>query len=77
MSNGSPLSERDWEVLRRLALPTDDIAAACNYSRTSIERVVERVRERLGAESKAVALILALKQGWLSLNDVVVERDGA
>ena len=66
-----PLSEREMEVLREAArgLPNKDIARRLNLSVRTIHTHLGNIFAKLGVGSRTEAVLLALRRGWIALDD--------
>lgn len=68
----TPLSAREIEVLKHVAEgnPNKQIATALNTSEQTIKNHVTSIMRKLNANDRTHAVVLALRQGWLSIEDV-------
>lgn len=66
-----PLSEREMDVLREAAhgLPNKDIARRLNLSVRTIHTHLGNIFAKLSVGSRTEAVLLALRRGWISLED--------
>lgn len=66
-----PLSDREMEVLREAArgLPNKDIARRLNLSVRTVHTHLGNIFSKLGVGSRTEAVLLALRSGWISLED--------
>lgn len=66
-----PLSDREMEVLREAArgLPNKDIARHLNLSVRTIHTHLGNIFSKLGVGSRTEAVLLALRSGWILLED--------
>ncbi len=66
-----PLSEREMEVLHEAArgLPNKDIARRLNLSVRTVHTHLGNIFSKLGVGSRTEAVLLALRNGWISLED--------
>lgn len=66
-----PLSEREMEVLREAArgLPNKDIAKRLNLSVRTIHTHLGNAFNKLGVGSRTEAVLLALRRGWIALDE--------
>jgi DNA-binding NarL/FixJ family response regulator len=66
-----PLSDREMEVLREAArgLPNKDIARRLNLSVRTIHTHLGNAFAKLGVGSRTEAVLLALRRGWIALDD--------
>ncbi len=66
-----PLSDREMEVLREAArgLPNKDIASRLNLSVRTIHTHLGNIFAKLGVGSRTEAVLLALRRGWIALDD--------
>jgi DNA-binding NarL/FixJ family response regulator len=74
-----PLSEREMDVLREAArgLPNKDIARRLNLSVRTIHTHLGNIFTKLNVGSRTEAVLLALRRGWIALEDTeVVQADG-
>ncbi|HEX6819667.1 MAG TPA: response regulator transcription factor [Ktedonobacterales bacterium] len=67
----APLSEREMDVLREAArgLPNKDIAKRLNLSVRTIHTHLGNAFNKLGVGSRTEAVLLALRRGWISLDE--------
>jgi DNA-binding NarL/FixJ family response regulator len=67
----APLSEREMEVLQEAArgLPNKDIARRLNLSVRTVHTHLGNIFSKLGVGSRTEAVLLALRNGWISLED--------
>lgn len=67
----APLSEREMDVLREAAhgLPNKDIARRLNLSVRTIHTHLGNIFAKLSVGSRTEAVLLALRRGWISLED--------
>ena len=68
------LSERELEILRTLAqdLTNKEIAARLGISDRTVQQHLSNITGKLGVASRTGAVLKALQQGWLSLEDLRV-----
>lgn len=66
-----PLSDREMDVLREAAhgLPNKDIARRLNLSVRTIHTHLGNIFAKLNVGSRTEAVLLALRRGWISLDD--------
>lgn len=66
-----PLSDREMDVLREAAhgLPNKDIARRLNLSVRTIHTHLGNIFAKLSVGSRTEAVLLALRRGWISLDD--------
>jgi DNA-binding NarL/FixJ family response regulator len=66
-----PLSDREMEVLREAArgLPNKDIARRLNLSVRTIHTHLGNIFTKLSVGSRTEAVLLALRRGWIALQD--------
>ena len=66
-----PLSEREMEVLQEAArgLPNKDIARRLNLSVRTVHTHLGNIFAKLDVGSRTEAVLLALRSGWISLDD--------
>jgi DNA-binding CsgD family transcriptional regulator len=69
-----PLTPREHQVLRMFTLTDKEICARLSVSPGRVGSRVDSVLHKLGAQSKAQALVIALRQGLVELGEIV---DGA
>jgi len=71
-----PLSEREMEVLREAArgLPNKDIARRLSLSVRTVHTHLGNIFAKLGVGSRTEAVLLALRNGWIALDET--SRDG-
>ncbi len=67
----APLSEREMEVLHEAArgLPNKDIARRLSLSVRTVHTHLGNIFSKLGVGSRTEAVLLALRNGWISLED--------
>lgn len=67
----APLSDREMEVLREAArgLPNKDIARRLSLSVRTVHTHLGNIFSKLGVGSRTEAVLLALRNGWISLDD--------
>ncbi len=65
------LSEREMQVLREAArgLPNKDIARRLNLSVRTVHTHLGNIFTKLGVGSRTEAVLLALRRGWIALED--------
>ncbi len=70
-----PLSDREMEVLREAArgLPNKDIARRLSLSVRTVHTHLGNIFSKLGVGSRTEAVLLALRSGWISLEDTYRE----
>ena len=75
----APLSEREMEVLREAArgLPNKDIARRLNLSVRTVHTHLGNIFAKLGVGSRTEAVLLALRRGWVSLEDTIADAPAA
>jgi DNA-binding NarL/FixJ family response regulator len=66
-----PLSEREMEVLHEAArgLPNKDIARRLSLSVRTVHTHLGNIFSKLGVGSRTEAVLLALRNGWINLDD--------
>ena len=66
-----PLSDREMEVLQEAArgLPNKDIARRLSLSVRTVHTHLGNIFSKLGVGSRTEAVLLALRNGWISLED--------
>jgi DNA-binding NarL/FixJ family response regulator len=71
-----PLSDREMEVLREAArgLPNKDIARRLNLSVRTVHTHLGNIFTKLGVGSRTEAVLLALRRGWIALEDTEVDE---
>lgn len=71
-----PLSEREMDVLREAArgLPNKDIARRLNLSVRTIHTHLGNIFTKLGVGSRTEAVLLALRRGWITLEETTLEE---
>lgn len=74
-----PLSEREMEVLREAArgLPNKDIARRLSLSVRTVHTHLGNIFSKLGVGSRTEAVLLALRSGWISLEDTYRDEPSA
>lgn len=72
---GEGLSGREREVLRLAArgLSNKEIASRLHVSHRTVQAHLSRIFDRLGVASRTEAVIKAVRQGWLRLEDLAEE----
>ncbi len=72
------MSERENEILRLVAkgLSNPDIAAMLFLSRRTVQTHLTHIFNKLGVGSRTEAILLALRKGWISLEDTASDSDG-
>ena len=67
----APLSEREMEVLREASrgLPNKDIARRLNLSVRTVHTHLGNIFAKLGVGSRTEAVLLALRRGWVALEE--------
>lgn len=72
-----PLSDREMEVLREAArgLPNKDIARRLNLSVRTVHTHLGNIFAKLSVGSRTEAVLLALRRGWIALEDTEVTTD--
>lgn len=72
-----PLSDREMDVLREAArgLPNKDIARRLNLSVRTIHTHLGNIFTKLGVGSRTEAVLLALRRGWIALEDTEVGEE--
>jgi DNA-binding NarL/FixJ family response regulator len=67
----APLSDREMEVLQEAArgLPNKDIARRLSLSVRTVHTHLGNIFSKLGVGSRTEAVLLALRNGWISLED--------
>jgi DNA-binding NarL/FixJ family response regulator len=76
-----PLSDREMEVLHEAArgLPNKDIARRLNLSVRTVHTHLGNIFSKLGVGSRTEAVLLALRSGWITLEETyrdTPERNG-
>ncbi len=74
-----PLSDREMEVLCEAArgLPNKDIARRLNLSVRTVHTHLGNIFSKLGVGSRTEAVLLALRSGWISLEDTYRDDSGS
>lgn len=74
-----PLSDREMDVLREAArgLPNKDIARRLNLSVRTIHTHLGNIFTKLGVGSRTEAVLLALRRGWIALEDTEIGEGDA
>src|SRR5262249_56016994 len=72
-----PLSDREMDVLREAArgLPNKDIARRLNLSVRTIHTHLGNIFAKLSVGSRTEAVLLALRRGWIALEDTATPPD--
>ncbi len=67
----TPLSPREMEILRYVAEgnPNKRIANALNISEQTIKNHITSIMRKLNANDRTHAVVLAVRQGWLNIED--------
>ncbi|MDR0268817.1 response regulator transcription factor [Paenibacillus sp.] len=62
-----PLTDRELEVLQEMAfgLKNEDIAAKLHISESTVKTHVHRILQKIGAEDRTQAVVLAIRSGWV------------
>ena len=65
----APLSNREWEILSLLAedLSNAQIARRLVISQNTVKVHLQHIFEKLKVQTRLGAVLLALRQGWLTL----------
>ncbi|HEY4390084.1 MAG TPA: response regulator transcription factor [Paenibacillus sp.] len=63
-----PLTERELEVLQEMAygLKNEDIAVKLHISESTVKTHVHRILQKIGAEDRTQAVVLAIRSGWVT-----------
>jgi two-component system, NarL family, response regulator LiaR len=71
ITSSPPLSEREMEVLHEAArgLANKDIARRLNLSVRTVHTHLGNIFAKLGVGSRTEAVLLALRRGWIALDD--------
>jgi DNA-binding NarL/FixJ family response regulator len=71
VSSAPPLSDREMEVLHEAArgLPNKDIARRLNLSVRTVHTHLGNIFAKLGVGSRTEAVLLALRRGWIALDE--------
>ena len=71
------LSDREREVIRLCAWGANeaDIATDLHITRNTVKTHLWRIRSKLGAANSAHAVCIAIRHGFLTLDDVVACED--
>ncbi|MFC1861446.1 response regulator transcription factor [Chloroflexota bacterium] len=70
------LTEREVGVLKLMAkgFSNKDIAAALHISSRTVQGHMSQILHKLGVSSRTKALAMALKEGWVTLDDIDQQR---
>lgn len=62
-----PLTDRELEVLQEMAygLKNEDIASSLHISESTVKTHVHRILQKIGAEDRTQAVVLAIRSGWV------------
>ena len=73
----SPLSPRETEILKEIAKghPSKWIAHTLGISKHTVKNHIYSIKKRLHANDRAHAVVLAMLNGWLKIEDVSEVRD--
>ena len=66
------LTKAEKEMLKYLALSNEEISKRKNKAFGTVKMSVHNIIEKFGASSRTEALVMALKEGLVNLNDVEV-----
>ena len=66
------LTKAEKETLKYLALSNEEICRRQNKAYGTVKMTVHNIIEKFGANSRTEALVMALKEGLVNLNDVEV-----
>ncbi len=75
MSSTDPLTEEERDVLRCIAMGDEEnnaIAKRLGWDETQTTRTVMNVIDKLGVKSRTDASLMALRAGWISVDDLRV-----
>lgn len=64
------LTKAEKEMLKYLALSNEEICRRQNKAYGTVKMNVHNIIEKFGANSRTEALVMALKEGLVNLNDV-------
>ncbi|PJF30621.1 MAG: hypothetical protein CUN51_07375 [Candidatus Thermofonsia Clade 1 bacterium] len=73
MDRSDPLNEQEHAVLRCVAAgfeENDQIAARLGIEESSVPRLLKNAIDKLGVKSRSEAALMALRAGWISMEDV-------
>ncbi len=73
MKNFNTLTKRDIEILKYACLTNPEIAKKLIISPTTVATHLGNARMALGTSSKAAALIAAVKEGYIDINEVILD----
>lgn len=78
VSTPPPLSDREMDVLREAArgLPNKDIARRLNLSVRTVHTHLSNIFTKLSVGSRTEAVLLALRRGWVTLNETEATEIG-
>lgn len=73
-----PLTERETEILNLLAKfkENSEIARELNVSESTVKAHIMSILNKLGTYSRSQAVIVALKNGLIKLDDIQVKKRG-
>jgi DNA-binding NarL/FixJ family response regulator len=68
----SELTERELDILKMMCLDNPEIAERLIVSLSTVKTHVHAILRKLGVDSRASALILALKAEIITIDDIVL-----
>lgn len=68
------ISKREREVLRLIALSNPQIARRLNISLRTVKTYVRHLFEKLGCESRTGAVVKAIKEGIIQVQEVYTDE---
>lgn len=73
VEKGEPLSGRELEILKLIYFEKEDIASKLCLSKATVNTYLENIRKKLGVNNRHNAVLIALKQGLLKVEDFITE----
>lgn len=70
------LTEREFDVLKRLCFKKPEIAKKLFISKTTVQSHVNHIFDKLQVHSCEQALIKGLKTGIITINEVITDEEG-
>ena len=72
---GTPLTDREMEILKMLCLPNVDIAYRKNTTVGTIKQTRFIIFKKLGVHTRSAAIVTAIRQGLIDIWDVILPTD--